>query len=140
MRHRDHGKNGNPFIVVLGSHEKKLASAAFATMLAWGTPSLAIPAGGPPPPPDCAADIEGHLTATPPAIDRDTSNNPVTSLAWSITGPSCPVSFALEDSSVGRSGKKSFQVTRTRTFSLTLPRLHRTLARVTVTVAGDPGF
>src|SRR5262245_49212243 len=100
MRHRDYGKNENPFI---GPRDRKLASVALPTMLAWGTPVLAIPAGGPPPPPDCAADIIGHLTATPSSIDREKSDNPVTSLAWSITGPSCPVSFALEGSSVGRS-------------------------------------
>jgi hypothetical protein len=119
------------------------APVALVIMLVWGNPSQAIPPDGPPPPPDCAADITGHLTATPTSIDRETSANPATTLTWSVVVPKgCPVAttVSLGDSTVQRSGRMTVSVTKTRTFALVLTNLHRTLASVRIDVAGDPGF
>jgi hypothetical protein len=120
------------------------ASIALVTTLIWGHASHAIPADGPPPPPDCADDIAGAVTATPSSLDRETSASvPTTTLRWSVTVPKgCKVSLGLSlaGTSVAASGSKTFTATQSQTFALTANNLHRTLASVTVHVAGDPGF
>jgi len=116
---------------------------ALATMLVWASPSQALPPDGPRQPPDCAADITGQVTATPPSIDREASTNLSTTLTWSVAVPKgCPVAptVSLGGVTVAHSGKKAFSVTKTTTFALVLTSLHRTLASVRVNVAGDPGF
>ena len=88
------------------------ALVTLATMLVWGNPCPAIPPDGPREPPDCAADITGQLTATPPSIDRETSTNLVTTLTWSVVVPKgCAVgtTVSLGGVTVPHSGKKAFQ-------------------------------
>jgi len=96
---------------------------ALATMLVWASPSQALPPDGPRQPPDCAADITGQVTATPPSIDREASTNLSTTLTWSVAVPKgCPVAttVSLGGVTVAHSGKKAFSVTKTTTFALVL--------------------
>src|SRR5262245_22727709 len=95
---------------------------ALATMLISVDPSRAAPPG-----PDCA-DITGTLTATPSSIDRETSTNLATLLAWSVNVPKlCPVppivtlerlTVPLERHAVRLSGQMTAPVVRTTIFVL----------------------
>jgi hypothetical protein len=87
------------------------APFALAITLLRASPCQAIPPGGPLPPPDCAGDVTGRLTATPPSFDREKDLNFDTTLTWSVTIPKgCPVgSFTLADSPVPRSGSELIQ-------------------------------
>jgi hypothetical protein len=127
------------------------APIALAITLVWTNPSQALPSGGsdgPPPPPDCIADIIGHLTASPPSFNRDADLSFSATLSWSVDVPKgCPVSptVTLADSPVPSSGHEPFTIpipptATTVSLVLTNRGLHRTLASVRITVAGDPGL
>ena len=127
------------------------ATIALAITLVWTNPSQALPSGGsdgPPPPPDCIADIIGHLTASPPSFNRDTDLSFSATLSWSVDVPKgCPVSptVTVADSPVPSSGHEPFTIpipptATTVSLVLTNRGLHRTLASVRITVAGDPGL
>jgi len=118
-----------------------MALIALATMLVSGNPSRAAspgPGGGPDP--DCVG-ITATLTATPSSIDRETSTNLATVLAWSVNVPKrCPFppTVTLERRTVPLSGHMTAPVNRTTIFVLRAD--NRDLARATVNVQGDPGF
>ncbi len=118
----------------------KSLQIAVVTALAWTGGATASSSGQ-----NCQDLISGRLTATPSVIDRDTSADLRTTLAWSVTvPPNCPVSLrlSLAGRTVGRTGKLVLEVTSTTTYKLLILLLPgaRTLASATVTVRADPGF